>query len=103
MAIIALRLNFGSAPGPYEWGGISEPICDLAMRILHDPTWDPNTLHDPNPELVPPPVLLDDSISFGIGKHLILNVPLNPRVVTDLYIDDTTGITVDIESSDNIT
>ena len=103
MYIIARRLTFGGAPGPYEWGGIAEPICDLAMRILHDPTWYPKTLHAPNPYLVPPPVILDDSIPLGIGKQLIVNVPIDPRGFTDIYIDDTTGLTVDMEGSDNIT
>ena len=102
LAIIALRLTFGGAPGPYEWGVISESICDLAMRILHDDDWDPVTLHAPNPELVPAAEFLDDSIPFGVGKELIVDVPVNPRGVTDVYIDDTVGLTVDIEDSDNI-
>ena len=103
MDIIARRLTFGGAPGPYEWGGIAEPICDLAMRILHDPAWDPKNFHAPNPDLAPPPVILDDSIPFGIGKQLIMNVHVDPRGITDIYIGDTTGLTVDIEGSDNIT
>ena len=53
LAIIALRLTFGVAPGPYEWGVISDSIFDLAMKILHDGDWDPATLHAPNPELAP--------------------------------------------------
>ena len=68
LAIIVPRLTFEGAPGPYEWGGIAEPICDLAMRILHDPIWDPKTLHSTNPELVPPPLLFNDSIPFRIGR-----------------------------------
>lgn len=33
LAIIALRLTFGGTPGPYEWGAISEPICDLVNAL----------------------------------------------------------------------
>ena len=46
---------------------------------------------------------MDDSITFGIGKQLIVNVPVDPRGVTDNYINDTTGRTVDTEGSENIT
>ena len=102
IAIIALRLTFGGAPGPYEWGVLSETICDLAMKILQDDDWDPSTLHAPNPELVPPAKLLDDNIPFAVGSDLIVDVPVNPRGVTDVYIDDTMGLTVDIEGSNNI-
>jgi len=102
LAIIALRLTFGGAPGSFEWGVISESICDLAMRILHDEEWDPATLHAPEPELVPPAEFLDDAIPFGKGKQLIVDVPVNPRGVTDVFIDDTIGLTVDIEGSNNI-
>ena len=34
LAIIALRLTFRESPGSYEWGVISESICDLAITIL---------------------------------------------------------------------
>ena len=102
LAIMALRLTFGGAPGPYEWGVVSESICDLAMRILQDEDWDPNTLHAPNPELVPRAKMLDDGIPFAVGRKLIVDVPVNPKGVTDVYIDDTVGLTVDVEDSNNV-
>ncbi|KAL7526143.1 hypothetical protein ACHAXR_001342 [Thalassiosira sp. AJA248-18] len=81
LAIMSLRLTFGGAPGPYEWGVMSESICNLAMKILHlhDDDWDPNTLHAPNQELVPPAKLLGDDIPFAVGRKLILDIPMNPR------------------------
>ena len=36
LAIVSLGLTFGGAPGPYEWGVLSETICDLVMEILQD-------------------------------------------------------------------
>ena len=102
LAIIALRLIFGGAPGPYEWGVISESICDLAMRILQDDNWDPATLHGSDPKLVPTVEFLDDSIPFGEGRQLIVDVLVNPTGVTDVYIDDTMGLTVDLEGTNNI-
>ena len=102
LAIMALRLTFGGAPGSNEWGVMSESICDLAMKILQDDDWDPSTLHAPNSNLVPAPKLLDMSIPFGVGRELIVDVPANPRGIKDVYIDDTTGLTVDIENSNNV-
>ncbi len=43
--IITLRLTFGGAPCPYEWGVISETICDLANELIKCDDWDPLTLH----------------------------------------------------------
>ena len=34
LAIASLRATFGGTYGPYEWGVISESICDLANAIL---------------------------------------------------------------------
>ena len=48
LAIIALHLTFGGAPGPYEWGVMSETICDLANAIILDNNWNPKSLHCPN-------------------------------------------------------
>ena len=101
LLIIALRLTFGGAPGPFEWGAISEPICDLAMAILQHPDWDPERLHAPNPELVPPAEIMEDSIPFGVGRELIVDVPVDPRGTTDVYIDDTMGLTIDVAGSNN--
>jgi hypothetical protein len=99
LALISLRLTFGGAPGPYEWGVISESVCDLANALLHDDEWDPRHLSAPK---TPPPMeALDDNIPFGIGKPLIVDIPVDPRGTVDCYIDDTVGLTVDLEDTDN--
>ena len=41
LAIVALHLTFGGAPGPYEWGVLTESICDLSIAIMQDDGWDP--------------------------------------------------------------
>ena len=43
-AIMALHLTFGGSPCPYEWGVISESICDLSMALLHSNDRDPHSL-----------------------------------------------------------
>ena len=36
LAIVALHLTFGGAPGPYERGVLSGYICDLSIAIMQD-------------------------------------------------------------------
>ena len=102
MEIVALRLNFGGAPGPYEWGVLLESIYDLSIAIIQDDGWDSTSLCDPNGHLVPPPLFLDNSIPFEEGKYLIIDVPVDARGTADVYIDDTISLTVDIEDSNNV-
>ncbi len=67
LAIVSLRQTFGGLPGSFEWGCLAEPITDLTNRILLDDTWDPELLHAPNQELVPPKQVLDDDVPFAEG------------------------------------
>ena len=71
------------------------------MAIMQHDDWDPNTLHSPNSHLVPPKKLLSDQIPLAEGKELIVDVPINPRGITDVFIDDTTGLTIDLVDSDH--
>ena len=86
MAIFTLRLIFGEAPGPYEWGVISESICDFSITIIQDAGWDPTLLCAPNGHLFPPLLLLDDSIPFSEGKYLIIDVPVYARGTANVNI-----------------
>ena len=72
------------------------------MHILQHVDWNPLNLHAPNQHLLPAAETLDDNISFGEGKELIIDVPVDPKGVVDVYIDDTLGLTVEEEGSDNI-
>ncbi len=97
LAIISLRLTFGGAPCPYEWSVISESVCDLANALLHDDNWDPTNLSSPSG--VPPLSTLDDNAPFGIGRKQIVDIPIDPRGTINCYIDDTIGITVDLDNT----
>jgi len=55
LALMSLRLTFGGAPGPYEWGVVSETICDLINEIKSRDEWQPEILFGKNQFLVPPP------------------------------------------------
>ncbi len=72
-----LRLPFGGAPCPSEWGVISESACDLANAILHDDDWDPSTLAAPIK--VPQQKILEADLPFGVGRDLIVDLPIDPR------------------------
>ena len=102
LAIVALCLTLRGAPGPYEWGVLSESICDLSIAIMKDDGWDPTSLCAPNVQLVPPPLFLGNSIPFAEGKDLIIDVPVDARGTSDVYIDDTIAQPVDVEDSNNV-
>jgi hypothetical protein len=97
-----LRLSIGGKPCPSEWGIISETICNLANAILHNNDWDPDKLFAPNQHLVPALTLLDDNTPFAEGAELIVDIPINPRGMHDLYIDDIIGLTVDIPGTNYV-
>ena len=78
--MLFLRLTFGGAPGQYEWGVISETICDLAMAIMQDEDWDPATLSSPEARHIPNLKCFGDDVPFGEGRELIVDVPVDPKV-----------------------
>ncbi len=44
---------------------------------------------------------LTDDIPFGIGKELVVDIPVDPRGKIDTYINNFVGLMVDIDGSDN--
>ena len=101
LAFMALRLTFGGSPGPSEWGAIAEPICDLTNAIILSDNWNFQNLRDPNDVMVPPTELLGDDVPFEEGKELIVDIPVDPRGKSDIYIDDLINLTVLKEGSSN--
>ena len=98
-----LRLTFKGKLCPSEWSELAEPICDLSTALLHEERWDPTTLVSPSQLLVPPPVRNQDSTRpLGVGKELVVDVPINPRGTHDLYLDDIVSLTLDVPGSNNL-
>ncbi len=64
--------------------------------------WDPSLLQAQHQHLVPTPKCLDELTPWGVRLDLIVDVPINPRGVTDIYIDDLITLTVDIPRTDNL-
>ena len=97
-ALITLRLTFGGTPCPFEWGVISETICNLANELVQCDDWDPANLHASVQNDIPLPQFLDDNIPFAEGRELIVDIPVDPRGKVDVYIDDTTGLRLGLYS-----
>ena len=101
LAIITLRLTFGGAPCPFEWGIMSETICDLANELLKCDDWEPRTLHASVQADIPPRECFNDDVPFATGRELIVDVDVDPRGYADVYIDDTTALGVDLPGTNN--
>ncbi len=44
---------------------------------------------------------MDDDVCFVIGREIIVNVPIDHRGYTDVYIDDMMGLTIDLPGTRN--
>jgi hypothetical protein len=100
LGIIMLRLTFGGTPCPFEWNILSESIRNLANKILFDNNWDPQTDYAPSQHLVPAIEIMDASIPFAEGADLIVDIPVDPRGIGDVYIDDLIQATIVINGTD---
>jgi hypothetical protein len=96
-----LNVSFGGKCCPVEWGSITKSICNLVNTIIGNNDWDPSSLFALAQSMVPPGQSLPDNIPFGIAKDLTVDIPINPRGMVDLYINNFTGLTVNIEGTDN--
>jgi hypothetical protein len=101
IALITLCLTFGGSPGPFEWGVISETICDLANKLLQYKDWEPLTLHLSVEKEISTQQCLDNNIPFAVGRELIVDIPIGHLGYADVYIDDTMGLTVDLPGARN--
>ena len=102
IAIISLRLTFGGSVCPAEWCVISEAATDLANAILHHPSWDPSELFSPLAKDIPKRIDLPDDVPFGVGRELVVDIELNEKGMSDVFIDDTFAQTLDLPGSDNV-
>ena len=92
---IALRATFGGSPNPFEWGVISESITDLANLLMNDDSWDPSKLCSDIQQQIPPDKYIDDSVPFQQALPTIVSPPVDCCAKADVYIDDTTTISLD--------
>ena len=105
--LMFLRLTFGGAASPNEWCMLAQTVCDLATAILHDEEWDPLSLASPSQKLVPLPLSassrkLDYEEQLGLGRELIVNIPINHKGTHDIYIDNLIALTLNVPGTNNI-
>jgi hypothetical protein len=104
LALMMLRLSFGEKRCPSKWGALLETICDLIMAILQHDGWDSLTLFTETAQThVPEKQILPNDKPFGIGRDLIITIPVDARGIINVYIDDIIGLCVDLEGTDNVT
>jgi hypothetical protein len=96
IAPITLCLAFGDSPGPFEWGVISETVCDLANKLLQFKDWEPLILHSSVQKEIPTQQYLDNNIPFAAGRELIIDVPIDHWGYAHVHIDNTVGLTVNL-------
>jgi hypothetical protein len=101
LAIITLRLTSGDAPCLFECGIMSETICNLGNQLLKWDNWDSHTLHASVQADIPKRDCFDNNVPFAILRELIVDVPIDPRGLADVYIHKTTGLTVDLPGTLN--
>ena len=77
----------------------------MSNVILENDDWNhdsnPATLQALDANLLPPCQYEADNIPIGIGRKLIVVIPIQPTGKIDVYINDTIGLTVDIAGMDN--
>jgi hypothetical protein len=101
IALITLHLTFGGTPGPFKWGVVSETVCDLANKLLRCEDWDTLILHLSVQQEIPTRQYLNDNVPFAEGRELIVDVPISHQGFADIYIDNTTGLTIDLPGTQN--
>ena len=90
-----LIATFGGTSCLYDWITISEAIMDLANMLLNNSEWNASTLHSPLSHSIPKDVTLPDDITFAQALPAVVSPPVDCCSKADVYIDDTTTITVD--------
>ena len=68
--LMALRLIFGGQVCPFDWCSFSKPIVDLANALLDCKDWDPDSLHSPAQDMVPPTEYLLNDIPLAQARDL---------------------------------
>jgi hypothetical protein len=63
---------------------------------------DPNDLSALNKHLVPEQTLLDDDIHFGQGAELIVDIPINPHGMYNIYLDNIINLTFNIPRTNHV-
>jgi hypothetical protein len=99
MLLMALRMTFGGSPCPSMWGYISDTMIDICNSLIVNPHWNHNIIFDPISDKLSSFVSLPDSEPFHQAHELSVSLPINDIGISDIYIDDSIGVSPDIDSN----
>jgi hypothetical protein len=88
---------------PSRMGIPVQSVCDLSNAILCNPAWNPLKLYSPAALKIPTRRPLADNIPFREARELVVDVPVEAEGDSDVYIDDTCALGVDLPGTNNIT
>ena len=98
--LVALRLTFGGAPNPSQWGDVLETAVDLANDLARRDDWDPSTCFAPHQPMLESEKAVDrdagkklDGEPFGKATDMSVSYPpgdTGPKF--DCYLDDLFGV-----------
>jgi len=92
---VSLRMTFGGAPCPPQWGCFSETICDLANDLINCPAWNPHETCSPLQKDLPAPIYLAEAIPYAQAKPMAVPVPTCKIGKSEVYIDDFLPVALD--------
>jgi hypothetical protein len=78
-----------------------ETICDLANKLLKCKDWEPTNLHALVQHKIPKRIYLDKDIPLAVGRELVVDIPIDHQGYAGVYINDTTGLTVNLPGTRN--
>jgi hypothetical protein len=73
----------------------------LTNELIVSNKWDPLTLCATIQSQIPLQAILPNDVPFGVTRELIIDVPMDSHGKIDVYIDDTTGLTIDVPGTNN--
>jgi hypothetical protein len=74
---------------------------DLANDILHCKDWNPDTLHSPHKDKLPPAQVLDDSVPYAQAADLDVEIQHDDMGRIEDFIDDGIAIVPDLDDNRN--
>jgi hypothetical protein len=76
-------------------------ICNFATAILLNDNWNPDKIQAPHQNEFPPPRFLPDDVPFREGKELIIDLPMNDKVIQEIFIDDLISLGIYLPNTNN--
>ncbi len=92
-------MTFGGSPCPSMWGYISDTIIDVCNTIITNKHWDHNKIFDPISNKLTTIYSIPDDVPFHQAKSLSIALPPNDIGIADIYLDDSIGVALDINSN----